>query len=194
MDQRFGADYTASVLNGSREQRILSNGHDALSTYGLLSDFKKRITRDWIEQLVGQGYIQRTGEFNVLEVTSKGRYVLKGNDTPRLLKPAKQSARVSKVAKDSWEGVDKGLFEALRKLRREISARKKVPAYIVFGDAVLRDMARQKPATPEAFLEVSGVGMKKSTEYGAVFLSVIKEYGLTKPAEITWFSDPQSVL
>ena len=176
LDQRFGADYTAAVLIGSREQRILRNGHAALSTYGLLSDFKKRTTRDWIEQLVGQGYIQKTGEFNVLEVTAKGRHVLKGKETPRLLKPAKKPARESKAAKDSWAGVDKGLFEALRMLRRKIAEGKHVPAYIVFGDTALRDMARQRPSTPEAFLSVSGVGMKKSHEYGPIFLAAINEY------------------
>ena len=179
LDQRFGADYTAAVLTGSREQRILRNGHAALSTYGLLSDFKKRTTRDWIEQLVGQGYIQKTGEFNVLEVTAKGRHVLKGKETPRLLKPAKKPARESKAAKDSWAGVDKGLFEALRMLRRKIAEGKHVPAYIVFGDTALRDMARQRPTTPEAFLNVSGVGMKKSHEYGPIFLAAINEYILS---------------
>ncbi len=179
LDQRFGADYTAAVLIGSREQRILRNDHAALSTYGLLSDFNKRIARDWIEQLVGQGYIQKTGEFNVLEVTAKGRHVLKGKETPRLLKPAKKPARESKAAKDSWAGVDKGLFEALRMLRRKIAEGKHIPAYIVFGDTALRDMARQRPSTPEAFLNVSGVGMKKSHEYGPIFLAAINEYILS---------------
>jgi len=191
LDQQFGADYTAAVLIGSREQRILRNGHAALSTYGLLSDFKKRITRDWIEQLVAQGYIQKTGDFNVLKVTTKGRCVLKGKETPRLLKPAQKPARVSKAAKESWEGVDKGLFEGLRKLRREIAERQRVPAYIVFGDAPLRDMARRRPASPEEFLQVSGVGQQKSKEYGAAFLAAIRDYYLANPVEISGFPDQQ---
>ena len=134
LNERFGSDYTASVLTGLREQRILDNGHDTLSTYGLLSDFRKRIVRDWIGQLIGQNCIQRVGEYNVLNVTEKGWHVLKGQETPCLLKPAKEPAKVSKAARDSWDGVDKGLFEILRRLRQEIAQNKHVPAYIVFGD------------------------------------------------------------
>jgi len=176
LDEGFGGDYTASVLIGSREQRILDNHHHKLSTYAILSDYSKRVARDWIEQLAAQGYIRKTEEYSVLQVTEKGRRVLKGKDTPRLLKPAKKPARPPRVAKDSWEGVDRGLFEALRKLRREIAAEKGVPAYIVFGDVTLRDMARRKPLTLQDFLRVSGVGETKCEQYGAAFLAAIKEH------------------
>lgn len=180
LDERFGADYTASVLTGSREQRIIENGHDSLSTYGLLSDFTKRIVRDWTEQLAEQRYLQKAGEYNVLNVTEKGRSVLKAERTPRLLKPLKKREekrrKISRAAKESWEGVDRELFEVLRKSRRTIADRKGVPAYVVFGDAALRDMARLKPSSIEDFLEVSGVGETKSQQYGKVFLSAIREY------------------
>ena len=179
LGERFGADYTASVLIGSREQRILDNGHDSLSTYGLLSDFIKRVARDWIEQLVAQGCILKSEEYSVLSVTEKGRLVLKGIETPRLLRPATKRPKPARTAKDSWGGVDEGLFETLRKLRREIANRKNIPAYIVFNDASLRDMARRRPSTPEDFLEVTGVGEKKSKQYGTAFLAAIKEYGLS---------------
>ena len=174
--ERFGADYTASMLTGSREKRILKSGHDALSTYGLLSTFKKQIVRDWIEQLVAQGCVRKSEEYNVLEVTEKGWRVLKGKETPRLLKPTIRPVKAPTAAQDSWEGVDRGLFETLRSLRREIADKKGVPAFIVFGDATLRDMARQRPSTPEDFLKISGVGEKKLREYGTVFLESIEEY------------------
>ena len=178
LNESFGGDYTAAVLTGSREQRILDNGHDAVSTYGLLSDFQKRIVRDWIGQLIGQNCIKKVGDYNVLHVTETGWQVLKGQKTPRLLKPAKKvrPAKASKVAKDSWEGVDHELFEVLRTLRHEIARKKHVPAYVVFGDAALRDMARRRPSTPEAFLEVNGVGEKKCQQYGQAILDAIKEY------------------
>jgi len=102
--------------------------------------------------------------------------VLKGKEKPCLLKPAKKPAKVSKAAKDSWEGVDKQLFEILRRLRQEIAQNKHVPAYIVFGDATLRDMARRRPSTPETLLEVNGVGEKKCQQYGETILDAIKEY------------------
>jgi len=176
LDERFGASYTASVLTGSREKRIIENGHDALSTYGLLSDHSKDTVHNWIDQLVGQDYIQKAGEYNVLTVMPKGRQVLSGQETPRLLKPAGKPAKVSKVATDSWEGVDQGLFEALRKLRRTLAAKRGVPAFVVFGDAALRDMARRRPTTQADFLKVKGVAETKSKQFGQIVLAAIKDY------------------
>jgi len=176
LDERFGGDYTASVLTGSREKRIIENGHDELSTYGLLSDYSKRIVRDWVEQLVGQEYVAKTGDYNVLSITAKGWQVLKGKETPRLLKPAAKPAKASRVVADSWVGVDRGLFEALRKLRSGIASKKGVPAYVVFGDAALRDMARRRPSGLVEFFAVKGVGEKKCKQYGEAVLGVIKDY------------------
>ncbi len=176
LDQRFGGNYTASVLTGSQEKRIIENNHDKLSTYGLLSDYSKHTVHDWIEQLAGQDYVEKTGEYNVLNVAEKGWDVLKGKETPRLLKPAQKEVKTSRVAADSWDGVDKGLFEALRKLRSTIASKKKVPAYVVFGDTALRDMARRRPSTLEGFLEVKGVGEEKCRQYGQTVLAVIKDY------------------
>jgi len=174
-DQRFGADYTVKVLRGSSDQRILDNRHDDLSTYGLLADSDARAVRGWVEQLVAQGFLAKTGEYNVLMVTESGRSLLRGDVTPRLLKPAARAAkaRKSRAHDDSWEGVDRALFERLRELRRQLADEKSVPAYVVFGDASLRDMARKKPGTPEEFLDVHGVGQKKAADYGELFLAAI---------------------
>jgi len=162
------------VLRGSTEQRVLDNGHDRLSTYGLLREHDVRAVRGWVEQLVAQRFLAKTGEYNVLQVTGTGRGVLTGEETPRLLKPAKATgARKSKVHEDSWEGVDRGLFERLRDLRRQLAEEKSVPAYVVFGDASLRDMTRRRPSTLSEFLEVHGVGEKKAADYGELFLAVI---------------------
>ena len=176
LEQMFGGGYVSLVLIGSKDKRITENNHDTLSTYGLLSDYSKHTVHDWIEQLTGQDYIEKYGEYNVLRVTEKGHTVLKGRQTPRLLKPALQKAKVSKVATGSWEGVDKELFEALRKLRSKIAGKKKIPAYVVFGDAALRDMARKRSASLDTFLNVKGVGEKKCKKYGETFITAIKDY------------------
>ena len=178
-DQGFGADYTAKVLRGSSEQRIIANGHDRLSTYGLLSDDSLRTVRDWIEQLVSQDFLVKYGDFNVLGLTSRGRELLRGDIAPMLLKPrapAGGGARKRNVETESWEGVDKGLFEELRGLRSELASKNKVPAYIVFGDATLRDMARTRPTTLENFILIHGVGQKKLDDYGVVFIDLIRIY------------------
>lgn len=174
LEERFGADYTAGVLTGSREQRILDSRHDELSTYGLLSGQAKRLVRDWIEQLVGQGYLEKRGEYNVLKITDRGWRAIRGEETPRLLKPAER--REKRAVPDSWDGVDRGLFDALRVLRREVAREKHVPAYIIFSDAALRDMARRRPSTVEMFLDVSGVGQTKARQYGERFVVAIDHY------------------
>jgi ATP-dependent DNA helicase RecQ len=174
--QRFGSAYTAAVLVGSSDKRILENGHDQLTTYGLLSEHPRPVVHDWIEQLAGQGYLAKTGEYNVLLLTEKGKSVLKGNSAPRLLQPAKKPAKRSQIATDAWEGVERGLFEALRTRRSEIALEHNLPAYIIFGDAVLRDMARRRPSTPEGLLYVKGVGQSKANRYGRAFLDVLRQY------------------
>jgi hypothetical protein len=80
---------------------------------------------------------------------------------------AGKAKRESKTEKTSWEGVDRALFEVLRKLRREIADEREIPAWMVFSDASLRDMARLRPQTADEFLEVHGVGQKKSAECSA---------------------------
>jgi ATP-dependent DNA helicase RecQ len=176
LEQRYGGAYTASVLMGSAEKRILDNGHDKLSTYGLLSDFTQPVVQDWIDQLAGQGYVEKTGEYNVLQVTEKGRAMLKGNGTPRLLKPSRKPVKTADVAADSWEGVDRGLFDRLRQVRSAIASEKGLPAYIVFGDATLRDLARLRPVSLDRLLQARGVGQRKSQQYGRVFLDAIRGY------------------
>jgi ATP-dependent DNA helicase RecQ len=181
LKERFGGDYTAHVLTGSKEQRILENGHQALSTYGLLSHISRPTVRDWMEQLCAQGFLIKQGEYGVLGVTQNGWSVLKGNQTPRLLKPAeRKEKRESKAGRAGWEGVDKTLFEELRALRKLVAAERGFPAYIVFGDEVLRDMARKKPATPRAFLRVKGVGEIKMAQYGERFLALIRDHESAK--------------
>ena len=177
LEERYGGDYTAGVLTGSREERVLTNGHDALSTYGLLADLPKKLVRDWIEQLVGQGVLAKEGEYDVLRITDRGRRVLRGQETPRLLKPSapREKATPRGVAADSWDGVDRGLFDTLRVLRRRFAEEKNVPAYIVFTDAALRDMARRRPSSPDGFRDVSGVGEAKARQYGDAFVAAIVE-------------------
>lgn len=180
--ENFGAEYVAQVLTGSQEARILDNGHDKLTTWGLLKDEKKNHVRDWIEQLASQGYLQRVGEYNVLQVTATGRELLRGEATPLLLKAAVKKttpSRATRTEAASWEGVDTRLFEVLRQLRRQIATEHNVPPFIVFGDTTLRDLARQRPTTLAGFRLIHGVGDKKTAEYGAAFLEAIHQHAGT---------------
>lgn len=191
LEERFGADYNSLVLVGSKDKRILENGHDELSTYGLLSDYSRGNVRDWVEQLVGQGFLAKTGEYNVLGVTDAGREMLKGEVEPKLMKPLKKDKkkkkRKSKIAGESWEGVDEGLFEDLRALRKEIADDKGVPAFVVFGDAALRDMAKRRPSCGRRFMEINGVGHKKRKDYGETFVETISKYCADNELEMDLF-------
>ena len=175
----FGADYVAQVLVGSKDARILENGHDQLSTYGLLIDERKDAVRDWIEQLSSQGFLERIGEYNTLRVTSEGRLLLKGQANVRLLKPSKKKAtadRTTKAGAASWEGVDRELFEVLRGLRRRVAEQHGVAPFIVFADTTLRDLSRRRPTSLVNFRQVHGIGEKKTADFGAMFIDVIREY------------------
>ncbi|TWU24503.1 DNA helicase RecQ [Bythopirellula polymerisocia] len=179
LEERYGADYTAKVLVGSNDQRIIERGHEKLSTHGLLEELPLRTVRDWTEQLVGQGFLEKSGEYNLLTVTQLGREMLRGELTPRLLKPVKASSSSrsrSTEEGDQWEGVHRELFEELRRLRRDLAHERSVPAYIVFGDQSLRDMARSQPTTLAEFRQVSGVGEKKLSEYGDEFVTCIRQF------------------
>ena len=177
--ESFGADYVSQVLVGSKDARILDNDHDKLSTYGLLKEERKESVRDWIEQLGSQGFLERTGEYNTLKVTPEGWKLLKGQGTPRLLKPSKKKAAKesrAKVESDSWEGVDRDLFEVLRGVRRRIAEGHRVAPFVIFADTTLRDLARKRPTTLARFREIHGVGDKKTADFGAVFTEIIREH------------------
>jgi ATP-dependent DNA helicase RecQ len=179
--ERFGADYTAGVLIGSQEERVLTNGHNKLSTYGLLKDSGRSAVRDWIEQLADQEYIQRAGEFGVLRITEKGRAILKGEAQPLLLEPArKKPARKPFAANAARQSVDQKIVEDLRQLRLDLARQRNVPAYIIFGDVTLRDLERKRPSTSEDLLQVSGIGLKKLEQYGKRILEIIQRHSARK--------------
>ena len=177
LNQSFGGEYTAQVLTGSRDQRILENGHDKLSTWGLLTDHGKRNVRDWIEQLAGQGFLQKTGEYNVLSVTPEGRRLLRGEVVPRLLKPVRAEEEGSQGTQPHRGRAS--IAACSRRCGRSAGERPRqrgLPPFIVFSDATLRGLARCRPSTPERLLAVHGIGEKKAAEYGAEFLAAIADY------------------
>lgn len=175
--EKFGADYVSMVLAGSRDKRILTNGHDRITPWGTLSDYRRQDVRQWIEQLVNQDFLCKDPEYHVVGVTNKGRRLLTGELSPTLLQPVRSGIDQAPVsAIDSWEGVDRGLFEVLRTLRRTEANARSIAAYIVFSDATLRDMARRRPSTPNGLLDVHGVGQKKLSDFGKTFIDCIVDY------------------
>jgi ATP-dependent DNA helicase RecQ len=182
--QRFGIAHVTSVLRGQRSEQVTARGHDALSTFGLLPDASAAELRGYMEQLIGIGLLEQTGDpYPVLTVTGKGIGLLKDERAiPELALARQRTPRrdggrpASRVEAQSWEGVDRGLFERLRAIRLEVARSRGVPPYVIFHDATLRDMARARPTSVSALLAVRGVGARKAEDLGEAFLAVIRDH------------------
>jgi ATP-dependent DNA helicase RecQ len=174
----FGITHVAGVLRGEDTDNIRRRGHDKLSTYGLLKEHRKPDVRDWIYQLIGQGVLQQVGdEYPLLKLNAASWEVMRGERTVRLMQPVrrKKGERPEKSRADtvSWEGVDALLFEGLRELRKRLADERRVPPYVIFSDATLRELARIRPTTLEKMRLIYGVGDTKLRDFGARFLKVL---------------------
>ena len=178
----FGAGHIAEVLKGNRTDQVEKWGHQRLSTFGLMAAESVPFIRYLIEQMVGQGYLRRGGEFSTLSLADSAKEVLHGELAPVLVKPLvatkkKEIARRGRQKKEEeWAEADPELFHLLRQKRMELAQQQGVPAFIIFGDRSLRDMAATKPVTKEAFAAVYGVGDQKLRAYAEAFIGVIKRY------------------
>ncbi|HKY21411.1 MAG TPA: DNA helicase RecQ [Vicinamibacterales bacterium] len=183
--QRFGATHIASVLRGHASDQVVARAHDRLSTFGLLPQATVSEVRGYLDQLGGLGLLRQTDDaYPVIVLTQRGLNLLKDAESaPGLTLARQRSARKdaprlqSRVEAESWQGVDRELFERLRAVRLEIARGRGVPPYVIFHDATLREMARLRPASLTALLEVKGVGARKADDLGGVFLDAIREHG-----------------
>ncbi|OGR80368.1 MAG: ATP-dependent DNA helicase RecQ [Elusimicrobia bacterium RIFCSPLOWO2_02_FULL_39_32] len=182
VQQRFGADHISDILKGNRTASIERWGHEKLSTFSLMNSETKVFIRFMIEQLLGQGFLRREGEYLTIAITGLGQNLLKGEAVPVLAKPIvavkKKEIEIKRRSKrtQEWEGLDEKLFNALRAKRAELAQSKSVPAYIIFSDKTLKDMTLTSPKTIEQFANVFGVGATKQKQYGQIFIDVIKKY------------------
>src|SRR5882724_800079 len=174
--ERFGAEHIVDLLLGANTERVRRWRHEELSIYGLLKGTDRKTRTSMLYQLIDDGVLERTAdERPVLHLNDASREVLRGKRTVRLLQP-KIKVRKTRFDEKSWQSVDTGLFETLRNLRREIANQRNVPAYVLFSDATLRDMARLRPSSPSALLGVRGVGERKLADLGERFIDEVKNY------------------
>ena len=136
---------------------------------------RKTLT-NMLYQLIDEGLLERTtDERPVLRLTDASREVLRGNRTVQL-SSRKPKSKKTRFDEKSWESVDTGLFETLRALRRRLADERHVPAYVLFNDATLREMARVRPGTANALLGIRGIGERKLADLGERFLEAIESY------------------
>ena len=182
----YGVGYVIDVLRGSENEKILTRGHDALSTYGIGAELSRDHWQSLIRQLIHRGYlVQDIARYSALRLTEAARPLLRGEETlvlavPRTRVPTKKqrvrAAREGRAAELAGMPVDEELYEALRRLRKQLADEQNVPAYVVFSDAALAEMAARRPATYSQLLEVNGVGKTKLERYGDAFLAVVAEH------------------
>ena len=177
-----GKTLLIQTLRGSKDQRVLQLKLNTLTTYGLLSKLSAEQVRAYVEFLEREGYLQTNLQFATIEPTKASSDVLFGRRKVEMpvradaTRPRKQkSTRADADAAKPQEAAG-DLFTALKAVRTQVAQAEHVPAYIVFSNATLADMAAKAPRTMEGFLEVSGVGEAKAGRYGKAFLAAINDY------------------
>ena len=168
-----GASVVARTLRGSRDKRILEMGLDSLPTYGLMKDHGRSEIHSMLDHLEAEGYIQSEQEYQTLFLTQKAARVLFHGEQvvmkmERQLQPSQEEQRLTAENAD--------LFDVLKELRFQLAKEAGVPAFVIFSNATLVDMAQKQPKTLSEFKRVSGVGEIKAAWYGEAFLSKIRSY------------------
>ncbi|MEE9232666.1 MAG: DNA helicase RecQ [Nitrospirales bacterium] len=171
-----GLNHVIAVLTGANTEKIRRWGHERLDAYGSGKNVHSR--PEWAaisRELIRLGYLQQTTEpFTILELTAQGRHFLQEPQPLMLTKPMSAPERKPKPTDDVAH--DEDLFNRLRHLRKTLADERDVPAYVVFSDVALRQMARDYPANEQQFLQISGVGTRKLQEFGTEFLAAIAEH------------------
>src|SRR5262245_8871628 len=159
--ERFGVEHIVDVLLGAQTDRVRRWNHEQVSTYGLMKGAERKPLTNMVYQLLDEGLLERTeGDRPMLRLNAASWAVMRGQRTVQLLE-SKTKIRKTRVELESWEGVDEGLFETLRSLRRKIADQRNVPAYVLFNDSTLRDMARLRPGSAAALATIKGIGERK---------------------------------
>lgn len=171
-EQRFGTNHIIDILRGSKNQKLLEFGHDRLNVYGLGSDKSKN---EWIaiaDKLIDIKAVN-LGEFRVLKISGLGMQILKGKE--KLLIDSDKLGIAQKFEEENIQlSFDEKLYEKFKNLRRELAQEYEVPAYVIFGDKTLKELASKLPLTKEDMLDINGVGLVKFEKYGKSFLSLCK--------------------
>jgi ATP-dependent DNA helicase RecQ len=188
-NERWGLMHTIDVLRGGASEKILRKGHDQLSTYGIGKDRPLDHWKALARALIQQGLLIETGdEFPTLALTDASWEVLrKQREVHAPATPPKRSKKSEKRERDdvaaSSDPLVNQLFDRLVRLRKQLADARSLPPYMIFQNSVLRTMAERRPHSLPALGEISGVGRRKLSDFGALFLDAIesfsRDHGLT---------------
>ena len=189
-DQRFGAVHVVDVLLGRDTERIRQWHHNALSTYGIGKELSEKDWRAVFRQLVALGYLEIDhGSYGALKLSPASRAVLKGGQQVMLRKQIEKKAAREARGKSPAAQLDaagQGLFEQLRAWRGATAKEHGLPAYVIFHDATLAEIAHLCPQSNEQLRQISGIGARKLESYGAAIIALCQSHadahGLPSPA------------
>jgi ATP-dependent DNA helicase RecQ len=174
--QCFGPAHIIAVLRGSRSQKVLARGHDRLSTFGIGREYSAAQWRDLTREFIQLGLLEHDVEYGSLRLTPQAWNVLRGEKVhAALTRPAAPA-----LPEPERPNHDGELFHQLRQLRKELADEAGVPAYVIFSDRALTEMATFFPQTEVEFLTINGVGQAKLANYGQAFLQRIRDYCLPR--------------
>jgi ATP-dependent DNA helicase RecQ len=172
--QSFGSHYLIDVLRGSQTEKVLTNKHDTLSVYGIGKENSKQ---EWlsISNRLVETDILLQADFGVLKITQSGVALLKGESKVSIKEATLKPTKSVKIQSTQNKEMRSSEFDVLRGLRYQISREEKVPAYVIFSDKVLLEIALKLPKTKDEMLEVAGMGAVKYEKYGEQFLRACRE-------------------
>ena len=177
--ERFGANYLVDVLRGSNNKTVKERGHHDLPVFGISRDMDSNDLKEMVRSLVTNGFLtQQSSGYPTLSVSARGRKFLKDRESLTLTRP-KHTALTMPKSLDTLNretAYDTKLFDELAALRLEIAAQREVPAYQIFGNKALQQMAFHMPVDEQQFSNISGVGYAKLRDFSRPFLKVINEY------------------
>jgi ATP-dependent DNA helicase RecQ len=177
-DQRFGAGQVIDILLGRETEKVRQHRHESLSVFGIGTEMKEVEWRGVVRQLLAKGLLAVEGEYQTLALTPAGGDVLRGKAEVMLRRDAARPARPAKTPRAAAPAADLSpeaakTFEALRAWRAASAKEQAVPAYVIFHDATLREIAVARPGSLAELAEVSGVGETKLAKYGEAILAVL---------------------
>lgn len=173
---RVGINHICEVLSGANTEKIRKWNHNEISTYGIGKEYSKTQWASVGRELVRLKYlIQDVEKFSTLDLTNHGMAFLKDKDASIELTRVSQSRGSQKPIKGTIE-CNEELFTKLRQLRKALADELDIPAYVIFSDVALRQMARDFPKTPNEFMRIQGVGEKKLDDFGDDFMEEIADF------------------
>ena len=176
--QRYGASHIVDVLRGTHTEKVTTAGHDALPTFGVGRAHGREEWRSILRQLVAAGHLSLDIQgYGGLKATPAGRDLLRGEGGFRYRRETlrrQKADRATTRAADALSSQDAALLDSLKALRRRLAQDRGVPAYVVFSDRSLEDMARRRPQTLQEFAGIHGVGAAKQRDFAEPFLLAIR--------------------